>query len=330
MFGFSLPKNHLKEANFLVKSAFGVSAVTFLILLPFGINNFMQGRYVGGYSAIALTILCLVNTYYCYRGRYLLLLNLLAIVPTVLAATVVAVYTLGVKGSYWPFLGVFALYFILPMRYAKVTNGIFLFATLHAAYYSLDSDVYYRFAAVLIGTSFFVFLSVREILVQQDRLHQKSILDPLTGVYNRVQLTHYLDESIEAFVKKNQKSTLLILDIDHFKIINDQYGHEVGDEVLIKLTDLIQSFIGKKDALFRIGGEEFLILMNNTEATEGFLTAEALRSVIESKALLDYHQITISGGVTEIPADVDWKQWMKMSDDKLYKAKEAGRNQVIA
>ncbi len=138
-----------------------------------------------------------------------------------------------------------------------------------------------------------------------------------------------LEDAILKFKEQGVKSTLCIVDIDHFKNINDNYGHDAGDNVLISLSAVIQSVISSKDMLFRIGGEEFLILMNNTNVDEGSKTADALRSVVKDLPCLDDHQVTISIGVTEVKMDYNWKKWMKRSDEKLYIAKNNGRNQVV-
>ncbi|MBL4629813.1 MAG: GGDEF domain-containing protein, partial [Paraglaciecola sp.] len=112
--------------------------------------------------------------------------------------------------------------------------------------------------------------------------------------------------------------------------INDTYGHDVGDKVLIDLCAFISSIISNKDRLFRIGGEEFLILMNDTHAQQAIETAETLCTLIEKLPFIEGNKITISAGIAEIEAGITWKEWMKHSDNKLYTAKRSGRNRVIS
>lgn len=319
----------LAESNFLVKSAFGISLAALLISLPFGINNFIQERLLSGIVSIAMVILFAINAYAGWRGKYLLYLNLFGIVPAFTFAAVNAIVSLQVLGTYWSFLCAYGIYFILPFRYAKFANAVFLIAVISAAWYSLELSIFIRFSVVLVGTSIFIFISNREITKTQRSLRKQAITDPLTGAFNRVCLPKDLEQAILNFEDNGVKSTICVLDIDHFKSINDTYGHETGDQVLIDLSSYILSFTSSKDTLFRIGGEEFLILMDNTDEYEGAKTAEALRAVVEDYDLLENHKVTVSVGVSEIQKGFTWKTWMKLSDEKLYTAKRNGRNQVV-
>lgn len=326
---FKRTNTYLGEADFFIKSAFGVSVVSCLILLPFGINNFAQGRTLGGVITIFVSILFAFNAFACWRGRYALYLNLYVIVPAFTLGAVNAITTLKIVGSYWSYLCVFAIYFILPYKYTKYANAAFLVAVISAAWFSLDTSVFLRFSVVLVGASLAISISNREITKAQTLLKKQAVTDVLTGTFNRVQLPESLESAIHEFKSNSVKSTLCIIDIDHFKDINDNYGHDAGDNVLIALAAVIPSVISGKDLLFRIGGEEFLILMNNTNVNESRKTAEALRAVVKELPLLDNHEVTISIGITEVKVDYDWRKWMKHSDEKLYIAKRNGRDQVV-
>lgn len=318
------------NSDFLLKSALGVSVVSFLILLPFGINNIIQGRTLGAIVTICVSLLFAYNAYIGWRGRYSLILNLFGVVPAFTIGAANALIELQVAGSYWSYLCVFAIYFILPFRYTKYANAIFLMAVISAAWISLEHPIFIRFSVVLIGASIFIFISKRETTKAYELAEKQALTDSLTGLLNRVTMPESLETAILKCRKNGKKSTLCLIDIDHFKAINDTYGHEAGDRVLVSLSASIVKLISRKDTLFRIGGEEFLILMNNTDLNEGSKTADALRAVVEDLSLLEDHQVTISIGVSEVEDDFDWKQWMKRSDENLYKAKENGRNQVAS
>ncbi|MBF7073619.1 GGDEF domain-containing protein [Glaciecola sp. MH2013] len=317
------------QTDFLVKSALGLSLVGATILIPFCINNFVHGREVAGSLTGLVALLCLVNAFYCYKGRYILALNLIGLMPAITIGITDSILNLGVIGTYWCFLGVFAIYFILPFHYAKWFNFIYLVAAIWAANTSIPPDLYMRFSAVLLGTSFFIMIAVREIFSQQEQLRTQSITDPLTEAFNRGYLSTSLNQAISEFNEDKSLSTLCILDIDHFKKINDHYGHDIGDKVLVKLSALLRNYLSGKDMLFRIGGEEFLLLMKDTSEEEGYLTAEAIRAVVEETEFIQDHPVTISIGVTQIAKGNDWKKWMKLSDEKLYLAKSNGRNQTV-
>lgn len=319
----------MDETDFLIKSALGVSFVSCLILLPFGMNNFMQGRMVGGIFTIFASLLFAINAFIGWRGRYSLRLNLFGVVPAFTLGATNAVFTLQVAGSYWSYLCVFAIYFILPFRYSMYANIVFVIAVVGAAWGALEPSIFLRFSTVLIGASAFIFISKRETTRAQILLRRQAITDPLTGTLNRVEMPVNLENAIAEFSQNKIKSTLCVIDIDHFKNINDTYGHDAGDTVLIGLSTFISSQISSKDKLFRIGGEEFLILMTDTDEDEGRQTADALRATVEDLPLLKGHQVTISIGVTEVEATYNWKKWMKRSDEKLYLAKQNGRNLVV-
>jgi len=124
--------------------------------------------------------------------------------------------------------------------------------------------------------------------------------------------------------------TLISLDLDNFKKINDTLGHDAGDDVLRGIGKLLQKRIRRSDKVFRLGGEEFLILLYETDSAQGLLVAEELRKKIESMRLLPDRSVTTSVGVATLQPKEDWRDWMKRSDDNLYRAKKEGRNRVLA
>ena len=118
-------------------------------------------------------------------------------------------------------------------------------------------------------------------------------------------------------------------DIDHFKKVNDQYGHEVGDQVLVRFVNSIKSCLRKIDVYARWGGEEFIVLLPQTRLDEAKVVAENLRQCIAAiKTELDF-QLTCSFGVTQLHADEDVLPLIKRADDALYQAKHASRNCVF-
>ena len=120
------------------------------------------------------------------------------------------------------------------------------------------------------------------------------------------------------------------MDIDHFKDVNDTWGHNVGDEVLVNLTRLIQSKIRNTDALVRWGGEEFVILCGDTPIQNAQFLAEKLRIAIEGAQLIKQQQVTCSFGIAEMVAGEDPKRLFDRADKALYASKEGGRNRVTS
>ncbi len=156
---------------------------------------------------------------------------------------------------------------------------------------------------------------------------KRSVTDALTGVYNRFKLDKELDAALEWYHQRNRPFALIMLDIDHFKEVNDEYGHQKGDEVLKHIAQLLVESSRSTDIVGRWGGEEFMIITPETNLRGGFLLAEKLRKAIETYALSDAQKITASFGVTEPRAGISSKQLLQEVDEALYEAKHKGRNQ---
>lgn len=319
----------LQDADFLTRSSFGISVAACVIMAVFGINNLLQDRLFGGITALLVAVLFVANAVVSARGEYVLYLNLFGIVPALVLASVTALISLNVVGSYWPYLCVFAIHFILPFSYAKYANLAYLVLVLAVGGRYLDSTIAIRFCTVLVGISLFIFIFSREIEKNQLKLKRLATIDALTGVLNRTVLEESLTSAIEEFHRRGTIATVCLIDIDDFKTINDSYGHDAGDRVLVALASEIAGLLTENDTLFRIGGEEFLVIMRSTNVEGGKKTAEAIVSMAQDLPFLEDRQVTVSVGVSEVEESFDWKAWMKVSDEKLYLAKEQGRNRVV-
>jgi diguanylate cyclase (GGDEF)-like protein len=158
------------------------------------------------------------------------------------------------------------------------------------------------------------------------------LTDPLTGIYNRRYLELYMEKIIPLSQEQEQTMTLIMFDIDHFKKINDTYGHHAGDMVLQKIVRVIKGVIRHSDVFVRIGGEEFIILLPNCSLEHGIKLAERIRKTVENTKFI-YKGIrifvTISIGVTEYTEGQDLEKFLEKADQALYQAKEMGRNKVV-
>ncbi len=169
-------------------------------------------------------------------------------------------------------------------------------------------------------------------LRQHQSLYRRATRDPLTGLYNRHQLNDHLEREIAEARRSQAPFSLLILDIDHFKKINDTYGHAVGDLALRHISKILQNESRDCDFVSRWGGEEFAIALPNTDAEGAVLLAERIRIGVESSPLItETHTIkfTISlGGSRLEQADTDDTLFQR-ADKCLYDAKQGGRNRVV-
>jgi len=161
------------------------------------------------------------------------------------------------------------------------------------------------------------------------QLKNLSITDHLTQVYNRIKVDDQLDAEKQRFERYDTVFSIILLDIDKFKNVNDTYGHNEGDNVLVTVANLLKSNIRNTETLGRWGGEEFIIICPETELQNASLLAEKLRKIIEHKTFNAIGHITCSFGVAQARKDEFTKELIKRSDIALYKAKEDGRNRVV-
>lgn len=165
----------------------------------------------------------------------------------------------------------------------------------------------------------------------QTQLKMEAMLDPLTGQLNRRGLQDVIQACI-AYLKRHQKQgAILMIDLDHFKQINDTCGHEIGDQVLIRVAQQLKQTLRQSDILARLGGEEFLVVLPLSDAAMASFTAERLRAAIEQlhwEILLPTKRLTVSIGVSMIGPDYDFAQRLHAADLALYQAKSQGRNRV--
>ena len=164
--------------------------------------------------------------------------------------------------------------------------------------------------------------------IEKSEYEKSSKEDPLTGCLNRAGFSGVLLREQEKLNRTGTPVSFMIFDIDHFKNVNDTYGHLVGDEVLVNLAKLVQSMIRNTDSLVRWGGEEFVILSEDTSIQNAAFLAEKLRKAIETTTLITQQQVTCSFGVTEMVPGEDPKSLIARADKALYSSKENGRNRV--
>lgn len=167
----------------------------------------------------------------------------------------------------------------------------------------------------------------------KNRIREQSIRDPLTNLYNRRFLNEFMEREL-ALARRNQKPlAVVMLDLDHFKQLNDQFGHQTGDTVIEMVAKHLLRQSRRTDVLFRYGGEEFLVILPNTNAIQAQHLAENWRAHVEQSQVFAKHQavnITISAGISVYPEHgTTTFNLIQAADEALYKAKAAGRNQVV-
>jgi len=168
----------------------------------------------------------------------------------------------------------------------------------------------------------------------EQTLEESSVTDPLTSAKNRRGFTPLLEQEIRISKRSGQALAVLMLDIDHFKVVNDTYGHPTGDLVIVNLSESCFSIARNIDVVARLGGEEFAVMLNGCNQEQAVEVAERIRQRIEAQTItsLDGQNFnyTVSIGVAELNSTItNQKQLLSLADKALYQAKETGRNKVM-
>ncbi|MFW5440197.1 MAG: GGDEF domain-containing protein [Methylophilaceae bacterium] len=318
-----------QPTDFLIKSALIITAVAAIALTPFTINNFIQGRTILGVGTSTIVLLCAINTWNCLRNRYQPLIISLGLVPCIIFFLIFAFQELGLMGALWIYPATLSFYFLLQERHAWIANALLFTIVAPTAWQVLEHPIAIRYVATLLTTNVFAGVFIRYITKQQLKLETLATIDPLTGLYNRSRLDRYLETAIQQNQRTGMAISLLMIDIDHFKEINDVQGHHAGDKVLKGVGDYFQKRIRGSDSVFRIGGDEFLALLYDTSASEAQFVAKEICKEIALLPLLPNITVTASIGFAEVQPDDDLSAWKHRADKNLYLAKVNGRNQVM-
>lgn len=171
----------------------------------------------------------------------------------------------------------------------------------------------------------------KQLELQLVEIKRLSVTDQLTGLYNRRKFLDAFENEIGRLKRYKHPFTLIMFDIDHFKSVNDNYGHDVGDFVLKKLASVVGGRLRKSDTFSRWGGEEFMILAHEMDIDKAKVLAEGIRSIIESTDFSPVPRLTCSFGVVTCndAAKCEMENLTRQVDKVLYKAKNTGRNKVV-
>ena len=174
---------------------------------------------------------------------------------------------------------------------------------------------------------------INELEEELERVKSEAKLDPLTKLYNKKSFEKILEEYIRLYKKYGRIFSLILLDIDNFKAVNDTYGHVIGDEVLKHVAGILKQYLREKDIVARVGGEEFAILLPGVDITLAYKIAERIRTILENRIITVDRKsinITASFGLMEINDDIkDARDMLQSVDRALYRAKKEGKNKVI-
>jgi diguanylate cyclase (GGDEF)-like protein len=319
------PLDPLARERGRVMYALSILAVVFIV--PFAVNDFLKGRVALGIAIVCVVATFVVDGLAVRRGRRPPIPYPLLLVP--IATTIaLSLATQGVIGAFWCYPVLLFFYFVMPRTTARLCSGGLLLIATAMVYRYLTMRITVRFVVSLTLTGFIVEAIQNIIGELQRRLVEQAITDPLTGAFNRRHMETRLADAPEVLRRHGSPSTLLLIDVDHFKRINDERGHKAGDAVLKGIVAAVRSRARSLDLLFRMGGEEFVLLLPGTAEEDAAGVAEAIRAAIAESSLLDGHVVTASIGVAGLRPEDSVDSWIRETDAAMYAAKEAGRNRV--
>jgi diguanylate cyclase len=238
------------------------------------------------------------------------------------------VYIRGEAQIFWAYPALLAVFYLVKPGEAVVIATATIIALVPVLVPVMETIQLTTVFVTLIATCAFAYAFAYLTRGQRDQLLVLARKDPLTGVGNRRALDEKLNEVCAAQSRVNVPSSLIILDIDNFKEFNDEFGHAAGDQILVRLTEIIDLRIRVTDSLYRIGGEEFVVVLEGQHKEKARRLAEQLRTLVEANELAPSGCVTISLGVAELAAGESPAQWLKRADVALYESKRAGRNQT--
>ncbi len=305
-----------------------LSRLAAVALSPFAVLHLFGGNWPMFGVNVTLVSVMLGNVWALKRERSPLVPFWLIAVLMV-AGSCASVLAQGLHGVVWAYPALFMFFFVLARGPAMVLGLVLLGAVTASSSVALGWPLAARvfmslgFVLVMINVVLNVVGELQRALVSQ------AITDPLTGAYNRRHMQEHLAQRVAPVGRTATGDALLAIDIDHFKHINDDHGHAVGDQVLCRLVAAIGARKRGGDLLFRTGGEEFVLLLPRTglQAAQG--VAEDLRERLAQAELLAGETVTVSIGVSALTPGQSVDGWLQAADAALYDAKRRGRNRVV-
>ena len=304
----------------------GASAI--LGITPFAVMRFMQGNVLAGLmdSSILLGILAAV-VYAWVTGdtrRSGLASAVIACSGAVAVGTVV-----GEPGLFWLYPCLVTTFFLANPRIAVVLNiSSVLVLMVHGGAFRSDVQMW-SFASTAFVVSACAYVFAHRNHDQRERLEHLATIDPLTGIKNRRSMDQELDLAAANAERTGLPYALVLLDIDHFKRINDEHGHVVGDDVLTDLVALLKQNTRKSDQLFRYGGEEFVLLLPGVDGIGLKAVMNNLQQVLRKYMKHPGGAVTASFGVALLRHGEGVDSWLARADAALYEAKETGRDRIV-
>ncbi len=306
-----------------------LSAAGALGVLPFVVIRYLQGEWVAAFVDTVIVVGFLALGYYVHRTRRARVASI-ALSLFCIVGAISTVYIIGPHQVYWAYPAIMAIFYLMRPGEAILLVLLMIAALLPALLGNVESHAATTILITIVVMSAFAFAFSLITNRQRHQLVMLATKDPLTGAGNRRRLQDKLREIVNGIQRSGSTASLLLLDLDHFKAVNDRHGHAAGDRILKNLAEIVNLRIRVTDSLYRIGGEEFVVVLDGQNLEQASHLAEQLRTLVEANELVPDQSVTVSIGVAELRGGEAGAAWLQRADEALYKAKDAGRNTVIA
>lgn len=304
-----------------------LSIVGPIALFPFTIHRLAtQDWAIAAFDTAMLTAMLALFTY-VYKTRKTETPSLI-LALVFMAGEVTSVAIKGAPQIVWSFPCTVAIFYLTTVPRAIAINAVaavLLYALLQG---STEGVTLSAFLLALFATNVFTAVFAIRNSIQKTQLETLTLKDPLTGINNRRAFENHLDDLDLTTRDQEQSHSLILMDIDHFKKINDKHGHLAGDDTLVHMATLIQTQLHSDEKLYRIGGEEFVIAPIKMDLNSTFQFADRIRKIIEHSNMNEKMGVTVSIGVATCKRAEPAREWVKRADQALYQAKNNGRNQT--
>lgn len=306
-----------------------LSAISALFISPFVYFRYIDGDLIVAFVDTLIILALGIFFIFVYKTRKIATAKMVLAIFLAIAI-VLAVSIRGQSHLYWLYPAIIAFYYTLPERSAGIICLIAI--TMIALQISpiLSHIDFFTIVMSLLLTTIFSYTIFSNYRQTNEKLALLATIDPLTFSGNRRALNIKLSDILADQQRQASDVSLLLLDLDLFKRVNDQHGHAVGDQVLVEVTQVLRSNTRALDTLFRYGGEEFVIVPLKVDLASGMIVAEKLRLLVAQHQYVNDLKITISIGVAQYRVGETAEAWVARADAALYKAKDAGRNKVMS
>ncbi|MFC0676578.1 diguanylate cyclase domain-containing protein [Lysobacter korlensis] len=314
------------DFRFALITLFGALAT--VCLLPIAGYRFATGDVAAGVIDLVVVAVIAGSVVYMWRGGSVEWAGRAAAGIGAIGVIVVA-SLVGLSGLLWTYPAVVAGFLLIERRHA-IAYGAVTVLIVAATGQGFDSGfMRVAFAVTGLVVGLFAYIFAHRTEHQRMQLERLVTRDTLTSAANRRAMEQELPIAVETSRRGNVPVSLAVLDIDHFKRINDGHGHETGDRVLVDFARVIGAATRRGDRLFRYGGEEFVLLLPGIDTTALASLCDTLRARVADMVEVDGRPITVSIGAAELGARESVSEWLARADSAMYRAKRDGRNRVV-